>query len=195
MAGLARAGARRPAVDAARLPLAARRAGNEPPRGKGTTRGPILAAFGDRPITEITTTDVSKFLRSLDASAHVAAHGQQHRQVLSAIFNYARREDTYRLPVNPVSGTDKRRELPAAALDFFEPEEIEALARRRRGAHRKEAIGRGGKLMDLGPEELVARCRRGRPGRRALPRARLHRAAARRGARAAVGRHRLHGGG
>ena len=81
-----------------------------------------------------------------------------HRQVLSAIFNYARREDTYRLPVNPVSATDKRRELPAAALDFFEPEEIEALAQAAAdGAHRKEAIGRGGKVMDLGPEELVAR--------------------------------------
>jgi integrase len=127
-------------------------------RGKGTTRGLILAEFGDRPITEITTTDVSKFLRSLDAVFTSPRTVNTHRQVLSAIFNYARREDTYRLPVNPVSATDKRRELPAAALDFFEPEEIEALAQAAAdGAHRKEAIGRGGKLMDLGPEEVVAR--------------------------------------
>jgi integrase len=127
-------------------------------RGKGTTRGLILAAFGDRPITQITTTDISKFLRSLDAVFTSPRTVNTHRQVMSAIFNYARREDTYRLPVNPVSPTDKRRELPAAALDFFEPEEIEALAHAAAdGAHRKEAIGRGGKVMDLGPEELVAR--------------------------------------
>ena len=158
MARLGRAGPRRPAVDAARLPLDARRAGHEPPARQGTTRGLILAEFGDRPITQITTTDISKFLRSLDAVFTSPRTVNTHRQVLSAIFNYARREDTYRLPVNPVSSTDKRREPPAAALDFFEPEEIEPLAQAAAdGAHRKEAIGRGGKIMDLGPEEIVAR--------------------------------------
>ena len=127
-------------------------------RGKGATRGLILAEFGDRPIAQITTTDISKFLRSLDAVFTSPCTVNTHRQVLSAIFNYARREDTYRLPVNPVSPTDKRRELPAVALDFFEPEEIEALPQSAAdGAHRKEAVGRGGKLMDLGPEELAAR--------------------------------------
>ena len=47
------------------------------------------------------------------------------------------REDTYALAVNPVRGTNKRREMPAAVLDFYEPEETEALARAAAaGAHR-----------------------------------------------------------
>ena len=45
------------------------------------------------------------------------------------MFSYAQREDTYALAHNPVTATSKRRELPPAVLDFFEPEEIEALAR------------------------------------------------------------------
>jgi hypothetical protein len=39
--------------------------------------------------------------------------------------------------VNPVSATSKRREMPAAALDHYEPDEIEALARAAQaGSHR-----------------------------------------------------------
>ena len=53
------------------------------------------------------------------------------------MFAYAQREDTYALPHNPVTGTSKRREMPPAVLDFYEPEEIEALARAAEaGAHR-----------------------------------------------------------
>jgi len=53
----------------------------------------------------------------------------KHRQMLSAMFGYACREDSYGLPRNPVTATTKRREMPAAVLDFYEPEEVEALAR------------------------------------------------------------------
>ena len=127
-------------------------------RGHGACQGRIMASFGDRPAKAIKTTDISRFLRSLDASGKSPRTVNKHRQVLSAIFTYACREDTFGLPTNPVAGTDKRREPPAAALDFFEPEEIEALAHAAAdGAHRKEAIGRGGKVMDLSPEEIVAR--------------------------------------
>ena len=45
------------------------------------------------------------------------------------MFGYACREDSYGLPRNPVTATTKRREMPAAVLDFYEPEEVEALAR------------------------------------------------------------------
>lgn len=78
--------------------------------------------------------------------------------MLSAIFNYARRDDTYALAANPVSGTDKRREPPAAALDLFEPDEIEQLARAAAaGLHREPANGRGGP-MTLGDDEIAVRC-------------------------------------
>ena len=44
------------------------------------------------------------------------------------MFTYACRADTHQLLANPVAGTDKRREDPPAALDYYEVEEVEALA-------------------------------------------------------------------
>ena len=98
-------------------------------RGTRASAGRIIGAFGDRPAAEVTTTEVSAFLRSLDREGLRPRNVNKHRQVLAAIFTYACRADTYALAVNPVSGTDKRREDPPAALDYYEVEEVEALAR------------------------------------------------------------------
>ncbi len=47
------------------------------------------------------------------------------------------REDAYGLAANPAAATTKRREPPPAVLDFYEPDEVELLARAaERGAHR-----------------------------------------------------------
>ena len=127
-------------------------------RGDGRCEGRIMAAFADRPAAHIKTADVSRFLRTLDAAGLSPRNVNKHRQVLSSVFSYGQREDAFNLPANPVAGTDKRRELPAAALDFYEPEEVEALARSAAdGAHRSDARGRGGKVMDLSSEEVEAR--------------------------------------
>ncbi|MEJ7894523.1 MAG: hypothetical protein WKF94_17970 [Solirubrobacteraceae bacterium] len=51
-----------------------------------------------------------------------------------------------------VQRTDKRRELPAAALDFYEPAEIEQLARAAAdGRHRTNGV-------EVGDAELALRC-------------------------------------
>jgi integrase len=122
-------------------------------RGGGKSKGRIMAAFGDRPAAEITTGEVSSFLRGLDAEGVSPRSVNQARQILSAIFNYGRREDSFGLPVNPVEGTDKRREPPAAALDFFEPEEVEELASAAAaGAHRDSSA------LEVGSNESAARC-------------------------------------
>jgi integrase len=106
-------------------------------RGPGTNRGRIMHALGDHAIAEVTTSDVASFLRGLERGGMSPRSVNKHREVLSAMFAYAQREDTYALDHNPVTGTSKRRELPPAVLDFFEPEEIEALARAAEaGAHR-----------------------------------------------------------
>lgn len=121
-------------------------------RGSRTCRGRILAALGDRPAADITTREVGAFLRSLDDEGLTARNVNKHRQIVSAIFVYACRPDTFALAANPVAGTDKRREPPPAALDFFEPEEVELLARTAAaGLHRREVDG-------IGPDELAARC-------------------------------------
>jgi len=106
-------------------------------RGPGTNPGRIIRALGDHAIAKVTTSDVASFLRGLERGGMSPRSVNKHREVLSAMFAYAQREDTYALEHNPVAGTSKRRELPPAVLDFFEPEEIEALARAAEaGAHR-----------------------------------------------------------
>lgn len=121
-------------------------------RGNGQTRGRLMAGFGDRPIREVDVREVDRFLRRLDRDGLSARNVNKHRQVLSAIFNYARRPTTYGLASNPVEGTDKRREAPPTALDFYEPGEVEALAR---AAHAGQH--RGSQRPDLAEEERSAR--------------------------------------
>lgn len=98
-------------------------------RGKGVTRGLIMERFGDVPIVEMTTRDVSRFLRDLDATGMSAANVNKYRALLHAIFRYAMRPDTYgdEVMANPVSGTDKRFVPPPSPLDHYERHEIEAL--------------------------------------------------------------------
>jgi hypothetical protein len=106
--------------------------------GKGVYAGLIMAALGDRPAAEITTKEIKKFLVSLDRAGKQARNVNKHRHVLHSIFNYAMKEDTFGLPVNPVTACETRKEMPPAALDFFEPHEVEALAQvASSGAHRK----------------------------------------------------------
>ena len=121
-------------------------------RGGGKCEGRILAAFGDRPAAAIETADVSTFLRGLDRAGLTPRNVNKHRQVVSAIFTFAQREDTYALAANPVSATDKRREAPASVLDYFEPEEVELLASTAAaGKHRRTGAG-------MTDDEIAARC-------------------------------------
>jgi integrase len=117
-----------------------REPGQQHKRGSGTSRGRILETFGDRPIDAVKTRDVSDFLRRLDADGLTPRNINKYRQVLQAMFTYACRSDTFELAGNPVERTDKRREPPPATLDYYEVEEVEALARAcEEGAYRKTA--------------------------------------------------------
>jgi integrase len=110
-------------------------------RGKGESRGRIMDALGDSPAKAVTTADISRFLRSLDDQGLTPRNVNKHRQVVAAIFAFACRGDTYSLPTNPVLGSDKRRETPPAVLDYYEVEDVEALARAcERGEHRAGSI-------------------------------------------------------
>jgi integrase len=109
------------------------------PRKRGRRPGSrIMRAFGSRPLAAITTGDVNRFLRSLDAEAGVTPRTvNKNRQLLSSVFKHAMREDTFRLPSNPVAETDRRREPDSRPIDFYEPDEVMALARAAAaGAHR-----------------------------------------------------------
>jgi site-specific recombinase XerD len=99
-------------------------------RGSGRSPGLLMSALGDRPAKAITTWDVAEYLRRLDKDGATPRTVNKHRQVISAIYGYGMREDTYRLSLNPAAATTKRREPPPAVLDFYETEEVEAIARR-----------------------------------------------------------------
>lgn len=106
-------------------------------RGRGSSPGVMMAGLGDRPVKDLTTRDIAEYLRSLDKAGASPRTVNKHRQVISAAFSFGMREDTYRLAINPATRTNKRREPPAAVLDFYEPEEVEAIARAAEaGAHR-----------------------------------------------------------
>jgi integrase len=121
-------------------------------RGEGRSPGLLIAALGDRPIAEITTREITGFLRSLDDRGRKPRTVNRHRQLICAAFNYAMREDTYSISHNPGANTTKRREPPPAVLDFYEPEEVEQLARAAElGAHRTA------RPVTLGDDELAAR--------------------------------------
>ena len=110
-----------------------------------------MAALGDKAAADVTTADVTRFLRSLDAEGLTPRNVNKHRQLLAAFFNYGCRSDTHTLALNPVAGTDKRREDPPAALDYYEVEEVEALAR----ACERGELRNGKPSTD--PDELAAR--------------------------------------
>ncbi|HEY5198704.1 MAG TPA: tyrosine-type recombinase/integrase [Solirubrobacteraceae bacterium] len=114
-----------------------REPGSPHKRGTKSSAGRIMATFGDDPTLEVTEAKVSRFLKSLDEAGFTPRNVNKYRQVLQALFGYACRSDSLGLAVNPVDGTDKRREPPPAPLDFYEIEEVEALARVcERGDHR-----------------------------------------------------------
>ena len=102
-------------------------------RGTGTTRGHILQALGDRPADEITARDVESVLARIAATGASASTVNKYRARVSAVFAYGMRETMFRLPSNPASGADKRREPQRSSLLYYSPEELEALARQMGG--------------------------------------------------------------
>jgi integrase len=113
-------------------------------RGQKVSAGRIMKAFGDRPAANVTTPEVSQFLRALDREGLTPRNVNKHREVLAAMFAYGCRTDSLGLPSNPVDGTDKRRQPPPAALDYYEVDEVEALAQAcEHGDHRTSRMVTG----------------------------------------------------
>lgn len=128
-------------------------------RGAGrVVKGRIMARFGDRPVDEVTTREVSTFLRGLDRDGLSPRNVNEHRSVLHSIFSYAMKPDTYALEANPVRGTNRRRQPPPAPLDHYEVHEVEALARAcERGEQRASTPNYRGRPNQLSADELAAR--------------------------------------
>jgi integrase len=134
-----------------------REPGEPKKRGEGTAQARLMERFGDRPHDEITTREVSAFLRDLDGELSPRMVNE-HRAVLHSIFAYATKPDTYGLAANPVSGTDKRYRPPSPPLDHYEVDEVEALVRAcERGEQRGKPRNYKGRPVALGEAEQAAR--------------------------------------
>ena len=110
-----------------------------PPRKRGKPpEARIMRAFGDRPLDAITPAEIGRYLARMDEDPAVGPRTvNKHRQVLCCVFEHATREDTFGLPRNPATRTDKRREPDPKPIDFYETEEVLALVRAARaGLHR-----------------------------------------------------------
>jgi integrase len=123
-------------------------------RGKGVSRGLVMAALGDRPVREVTTREIEDLLRSVSFTGVAPRTVNKVRQLVCAIFSYGMRPSTYGLPSNPAAYADRRREPDHGPLAFYSPEQVEELARSiAGGAHRDSS------RPALSPEEIEARAR------------------------------------
>ncbi len=110
---------------------------SEPRRGVQERAARLMRAFGGTRLASITTADIARFLAALDRENVSARTVNKHRQVLHAIFEYARRDDAFGLRENPVSRTEKRPEAGVKPIETFDPEEVHTIARAaREGKHR-----------------------------------------------------------
>jgi integrase len=111
-----------------------------PQRGDDKRRGRIMRAFGGRRLFDIRAKEVRTFLGRLDREDLSPRTVNIYRQVLHAIFEFARREESFGLPDNPAAGTSKRPEDGPAPIETFEPEEIRSIAdAARAGKHRRRS--------------------------------------------------------
>lgn len=108
------------------------------------SHGRLMKALGDRVAATVTPREISEWLSALDLEGLKPRNVNKHRQLIHAIYVYGCRSDTYSLSTNPVVGTDQRREPPPLRLDYYEPAEVEMLARAvAAGAHRTRANYKG----------------------------------------------------
>ena len=98
----------------------------------------IMREFGGQAIDSITTTQVERWLETLDAEDISKRTVNTYRQIVCSVLEHAaRRPERYGIATNVARLTPKRREPDPGVLDFYEPEEVAALARAARaGAHR-----------------------------------------------------------
>jgi hypothetical protein len=129
----------------------------ERPRHGGQRVARIMRAFGERKLAEITTAEVSRFLRGLDREGLAPRNVNSHRQALANVFEYACRADAFALPANPVRSVEKRREDYTKPPDTFNAEQILALARAaREGRHVNGGRRWASKEADLEQERANA---------------------------------------
>jgi integrase len=113
-------------------------------RGRRMTSGRIMAALGDRPAADVTTAEIERLLKTVAATGAAPATVNRTREVVAAAFTFGMKSTSFSLPANPARDADRRRIPAPSVLEFYSPDEIEAIARSlESGYHRPVAETRG----------------------------------------------------
>jgi integrase len=131
-----------------------------PAEGEPHREARIMRAFGHRPVTDITPSDVRDFLDGLEEDHDLEPRTvNKHRGVLWSVFDLAMKpaeRDRDQLRVgggfgvemdNPVTDDTKRAQPRPGRLEVWRPEEIHALARAAESGPHRQSEPRG--LVDL----------------------------------------------
>ena len=107
-----------------------------------------MAALGDRPAAEVTTREVEQVLKTIAATGVAPRTVNGAREIMGAAFTFGMKSTSFSLPNNPARDTDRRRVSPPRVLDFYSPDEIEAIARAlENGYHRPAVLARGARAL------------------------------------------------
>jgi integrase len=99
----------------------------------------ILSApqFEARGVTSVTSRDVREWRDGMLANGASPRTANKLRQLLANLYVYGSKEDTFGLPSNPVLTVEKVKERKPGLVDYYEPHEVEHVARiMKEGAHR-----------------------------------------------------------
>jgi integrase len=135
------------------------RSPEDEPRKRGSAPSArLMRAFSGRRIDTITPQEVTAFLDELDDFGLAPRTCNKYRSVISGIYTWAARADTYGLNYNPVSKESKRREADPGELVTYTPEQVALIARTmREGKHRGARMRAGGEHSK--PENRAERAR------------------------------------
>jgi integrase len=92
-----------------------------------------MAALGDKPAAKIATRDIETLLSAISDTGASPRTTNKYRSIISAVFNYGCKGSTFNLPANPAREADRRRQPQPTALEWYSPEEVEAIARQLEG--------------------------------------------------------------
>lgn len=97
-------------------------------------RAPELA---DKPLVDITPRDVRRWRDRLLREGASPRTANKLRQLLANVYRYAARPDAYGIELDPVGPVEKVREQRPGRINYFTPEDVEALVLvAREGRHR-----------------------------------------------------------
>lgn len=98
-------------------------------RGKRPLKARIMERFADREVASITTDEIASLLDALVIAGLSPRNVNKHREALHSIFAFGMKPGAFKLPSNPVVGTEEQREDGPGAIETFSRSELAEIER------------------------------------------------------------------